>query len=325
LLGLSGEEEERISMKTYDEHPDYWAEEEFEDTVAAALIACFETKAKKNRGAPPADRMTEERLAALRAEGPYVASNSRLLEVADEGEIHGVFDIVNDRLPLKGCHAFLPRGLVADSLPNAYFCAHYVRQSKTLGHGWYKRKGGTLYEMLEMSAENDGVDGERRFFTVTKQGEVVACNRRFSDYYRGSPYGEKRNVIGHAETWLRETGIWAGIALQLLADRRHCWTITAQEKVARAHLGCMMEEVKSLLYARSLPMTATGRKRPILHLVESHKRRMRSGIDINVTAFLRGQQTVEMGGTVFKVNPPATLRPEVSKPSRERYFAAVDA
>lgn len=85
----------------------------------------------------------------------------------------------------------------------------------------------------------------------------------------------------------------------------------------------MMEEVKSLLYARSLPMTATGRKRPILHLVESHKRRMRNGIDVDVTAFLRGQQTVEIGGTVFKVNPPATLRSDVSKPSRDRYFAPV--
>lgn len=36
------------------DNDDYWAEDDFEDTVAAALIACFESKVKKNRGAAPA-------------------------------------------------------------------------------------------------------------------------------------------------------------------------------------------------------------------------------------------------------------------------------
>jgi len=110
------------------------------------------------------------------------------------------------------------------------------------------------------------------------------------------------------------------MALQALADRRFCWVITAQEDKARAYVGCTREEIKSLLYARDLPMTATGRKRPILHLVESHKRRLRAGTDIDVTAFLRGIQTVEIQGTRFTVNPPAVVRPEVSEPSQQRYF-----
>lgn len=303
---------------------DYWAKDDFEDTVAAALIACFETKVKKNRGAAPADRLTEERVAMLRAEGPYIASNSRLMEAPD-GDANWHFDLVNDSLPVKGLHAFRPSGLVAETMPNAYLCAHYIRQVPALGRYWHKRKGGTLYEMLVMDAENDGIHGERRFFTVTKQGEVVACDQQISSSRRSATYGQKVETAGHDETWTQGTSTYAAVALQLLADKRHCWTIAAQEKAARAHLGCMMEEVKSLLYARSLPMTATGRKRPILHLVESHKRRMRSGTDVDVTAFLRGQQTVEIGGTVFKVNPPAVLRPEVSNPSRERYFASVEA
>lgn len=300
---------------------DYWTEDDFEDTVAAALIACFETKPKKNRGAAPADRLTEARMAVLRAEGPYIASKSRLaLGPSDDGGWH--FDMVNDQLPLKGLHAFRPGGLVAQDNPNAYLCAHYIRQAKALGQYWHKQKNGTLYEMLTMSAENDGVHGERRFFTVTKQGEVVACTQRMADNRWGSMFGEKVGVISHDETWLRETTAWAAIALQFLADKRYCWTITAKEKAARAHLGCMSEEVKSLLYARTLPMTVTGRKRPILHLVESHKRRMRNGTDVDVSAFLRGQQKVEIGGTVFTVMPPAKLQAEVSAPSLERYFVA---
>jgi len=127
------------------------------------------------------------------------------------------------------------------------------------------------------------------------------------------------------EKLLEETGVWASVTLQMLADRRHCWTITANEQTARAHLGCMREEVKSLLYARSLPMSETGRKRPILHLVESHKRRMRNGIDVDVTAFLRGQQTVEIGGTSFSVNPPRTLQPRVSLNSQLKYYGAESA
>jgi len=302
---------------------DYWDGDDFEDTVAAALIACFETKVKKNRGAAPADRLTEERVAVLRAEGPYIASNSRLIEAsADEGNWR--FDSVNDRLPMKGLFAFVPEGKMAETNPNAYLCANYVRQVQALGRYWHKRKGGALYEMLRLAAENDGIAGERRFFTVTKQGEVVACTQKIASIRGGAVNGEKLGTIGPDEEWLQQTGAWASVTLQFLADRRHCWTITAQEKVARAHLGCMMEEVKSLLYARSLPMTATGRKRPILHLVESHRRRMRSGTDVDVAAFLRGQQTVEIGGTLFKVNPPATLRPEVSEPSRRRYFHGVE-
>lgn len=303
---------------------DYWADDDFEDTVASALIACFETKVKKNFGAAPADRLTEDRVAVLRAEGPYIASNSRLVYApGDDGNWN--FDMVNDRLPVKGLHAFRPSGLVAKTVPNSYLCAHYIRQVHALGKYWHRRSGGALYEMLTMDAESDGIHGERRFFTVTKQGEVVACTQKIASIRGGATHGEKVKTLSHDETWLRETGAWAAVALQMLADRRYCWTITAQENVARAHLGCMMEEVKSLLYARNLPMTETGRKRPILHLVESHKRRMRSGVDVEVTAFLRGQQAVEIGGTVFKVNPPSTLRAEVSKTSRDRYFAAVDA
>lgn len=298
---------------------DYWNADDFEDTVAAALIACYETKVKKNRGAAPADRLTDERVAVLRAEGPYLASPSRIVEARlDDGNWR--FDMVNDRLPRKGLYALRPVGLVAQSLPNAYLCAFYVRQVQSLGRYWHKRKGGTIYEMLNLDAENDGIHGDRRFFTVTTQGEVVACTQRIHSFRFGVPMGEKLRIVGPDEKWHRETSVWASVTLQFLADRRHCWSITAQERTARAHLGCMMEEVKSLLYARSLPMTATGRKRPILHLVESHKRRLRNGTDVDVTAFLRGQQTVEIGGTVFNVNPPATLQPDVSKRSRERYF-----
>lgn len=297
---------------------DFWAESDFEDTVAASLIACFESKVKKNRGAAPADRLTNDRVAVMRSEGPYICSNSRVVIGGDEGG-YWPFDLVNDKLPIKGLHAFRPEGKWKVQNPSAYLTAFYIKQTSALGKYWRTEKRGTLYEMLCMTAENDGIHGDRIFFTVTSNGEVVPCFQKIPNNHGYQP-GAKVTSITTPEDELKVAGIWASVTLQMLADRRHCWTITAQEKIARAHLGCMQEEIKSLLYARSLPMTSTGRKRPILHLVESHKRRMQSGTDVDVSAFLRGVQTVEIGGTLFTVSPPATLRPEISKPSRERYF-----
>lgn len=302
---------------------DFWAESDFEDTVAASLIACFESKVKKDRGAAPADRLTNDRVAVLRSEGPYISSNSRILIGGDDGG-YWPFDLVNDKLPVKGLYAFRPEGKSKAQNPAAYLIALYIKQAPALGQYWHTGKSGTLYEMLGMTAENDGIQGQRKFFTVTSKGEVVPCVQKIPNNHGYQP-GAKVTSVTTPEDEAKETGIWASVTLQMLADRRHCWTITAQEKIARAHLGCMQEEIKSLLYARSLPMTSTGRKRPILHLVESHKRRMQSGTDVDVSAFLRGVQTVEIGGTLFKVSPPATLRPEISKPSRERYFEPVAA
>jgi len=307
---------EQLIAQRQEERSDYWGEA-FEDVVAAALIAFFETKLHKNRGAPPADRMTPEQFAMLRSIGPYVVSPSRIFQAVLDPERDWLFDVDNDPLPKQGLTGHRAEGRIFETFPDAYFAAHYIRQAPALGRYWNKRRGGTLYEMLQLAATKDGVEGERRYFTVTSRGEVASCVQRVSSahYNAGHPAG----VIETDAPVLHETSVWGSMTLQALADRRFCWSITAREKGALAHVGCMREEIKSLLYARSLPMSATGRKRPILHLVAAHQRRMAAGTDVDVTAFLRGTQIVEFGGTVFTVKPPPTLRPEVSKNSG-RYF-----
>lgn len=301
---------------------DFWSEEGFEDTVAAALIACFESKPKKWRGYAPSDRMNEERLLLLRNVGPYIASNSRIVSYSEsKGCI--AYDLQNDPMPNTGMHAFRPTAgykCLSDH-PNSYMMLHYFRRASALGKYWHRRGAGRIYEVIMASAENDGVDGGRRYVTLSKAGEIVACDQEMPSIRRGNPGERTGSAGGHPEAWLQETAHWAGMAMQIAADRRFCWTISAQEQTARAHLGCMSEEIKSLLYARSLPMTSTGRKRPILHLVEAHKRRMRNGTDVDVTAFLRGQQTVEIGGTQFTVRAPASLRPQLSEASKQRFYA----
>jgi hypothetical protein len=297
-------------MKTNNTTPeDFWSADDFEDTVAAALIATFETKVKKNRGACPSDRLNDARIATIRSVGPYIGSSSRLVQTpGPDGKWS--FDVLNDPLPDVGLIATRPSGKLAESLPDAYLAMNYIRRAPALGKNWHARAAGTIYEMLTMDAGHYGIAGERRFFTVTRLGNVWACDQRVST---------SKGVNSHPPSYLSETEAWACVTMQTIADRRFCWTITAQEHMAHAHLGCMQEEVKSLLYARTLPMTSTGRKRPILHLVEAHKRRMKNGTDIDISSFLRGQQVVEIDGTRFKVNPPTVLVPNLSENSA-RFF-----
>lgn len=54
-------------------------------------------------------------------------------------------------------------------------------------------------------------------------------------------------------------------------------------------------------------MTPSGRKRPILHLVHAHRRRIASGIDIDVRDFLRGSREVVMDGIAYRVAAPQRL------------------
>ena len=44
---------------------DAWSKESFEDTVAAALITCFETRIKKTKGAGP-NTLNQERAMLIR-------------------------------------------------------------------------------------------------------------------------------------------------------------------------------------------------------------------------------------------------------------------
>lgn len=284
-----------------------WSKDEFEDYVARILIACFESKVRKNRSCDPSDRLSDERMAWVRNVGPYIPSKSRVLlaEALFQPEASG-FDTVNDALPSVGVVAWQPTAETSRKIAGAYIDMQTIRRVGQLGKNWRAKAVGTDYESFVITAGEDGVRGFRTFFTVTSSGGIHLCDDK------GAASGEWG---GRGLALTR-----SAYALNVAADEHHCWGITAHERTAKARLGCMADEVKSLLYARSLPMSETGRKRPILHLVEAHKRRIKNGIDVDVTPFLRGQQVVEFGGTTFKVTPPQALREAVSIKS-ERYYA----
>lgn len=99
------------------------------------------------------------------------------------------------------------------------------------------------------------------------------------------------------------------ITASAYADRKHLWNVAVQMPVTE-YLSCVVvfgvheDHIKSLLYARSTPITSSGRKRPIQHWVSSHDRRLEKGIDVKVKKHLRGITDFEMYGQNFKIMSP---------------------
>lgn len=123
--------------------------------------------------------------------------------------------------------------------------------------------------------------------------------------------------MGVPKTMRRHTGSDAmfcqvtAATINAWEDRRYVWLVNTDEHVigrsdrrTPLQLGVDEGHVKSLFYARSLPVTDTGRKRPILHWVRAHQRRMKAGVDIDVRKHLRGNERFEMGGFNFAITQP---------------------
>lgn len=103
--------------------------------------------------------------------------------------------------------------------------------------------------------------------------------------------------------------IQVAAALQTVSDLKTLWNVETAETVLSSvktpmKLGVDGEIVKSLFYARQAPITGMGRKRPILHWVSSHQRRIREGIDIDIREHLRGITEFEMDGFSFRITSP---------------------
>jgi hypothetical protein len=109
--------------------------------------------------------------------------------------------------------------------------------------------------------------------------------------------------------WNAVRTIWPAMVFNAWADRRFLWQVRTTDHVLDAvatplTLGVAEEHVKSLFYARDLPVTETGRKRPILHWVQAHARRIQAGIEVDVCKHLRGITEFDMDGLHFQIVSP---------------------
>lgn len=101
----------------------------------------------------------------------------------------------------------------------------------------------------------------------------------------------------------------ASLVINACADSDFLWECEIEEPILGSYptklkLGMNSEQIKSLFYARTLPVTESGRKRPIIHAVQSHKRRIKEGIDVNIKKHTRGVSLINLDGLDFKITPP---------------------
>ncbi len=273
---------------------DLWGDN-FEDIVAKALIATFETNVIELNFVKKKDRLKIEHVLSIRKKDLYIPSRDRIV-ISDSGiKTSQQFDIANDSIPENGFIAY-PTS-IENELNGYYLNMGAFKEIETLPDHWRRTSKGRLFMHWCIYVNAQGLSGNRSFYNVDEKGIIRACDMKG---YRQIPH----LISNTLKAFNGE--------LQLTADRKFCWGITANESNATATIGCSKEEIKSLLYARSLPLTATGRKRPILHLVEAHRRRLKNGIDINIDNFLKGVASVEMDGTKFTVVPPSILLKSIS-------------
>lgn len=141
----------------------------------------------------------------------------------------------------------------------------------------------------------------------------VSGNLLFDAWYYcliGDRIVPTKGIVGypHPEP-ASELAIYVAASLQTVADMKNMWVVETKEKIigemdTPLRLGVDSEIVKSLFYARSAPISESGRRRPILHWVRSHQRRLKEGIDIDVLKHLRGITDFEMDGFPFRIMNP---------------------
>lgn len=177
-----------------------------------------------------------------------------------------------------------------------------VRKARLPG-GWTSpAHDATIYKLFVMWKEPGNAEFEMRntYFCVRhSDGKVLPCLHK---------------AYGNHTVGAMSTQFWAGfvatVVLNAHDDSAHLWHVTTREAVISNNLktplilGCDPEMVKSLFYARDLPMTEEGRRRPILHWVQAHKRRVATGISVDVTRHLRGITEFDMGTFSFSITNP---------------------
>jgi len=268
---------------------DFWTDDKFEDSITRATIALYETRIEKKSRGKHWSQITEDDLIRVRRKGIFIPAPDRI------GYTHPdpLFD-----LPVSGCVA-MPYHLAGPEYIESYCQVNYFKRLDKLPGGVQRFGAGVPYCHIALMPHSDGapMTAGRIFFTVPGHLRPILAEPKF-------------NRIPIAERNRHEASM--GCLMFMTTDARNQWTITAHTAESLVSVGAYADVVKSLLYARELPVTPSGRKRPILHLVDAHKRRVKSGIEIDVRSFLRGTREIEMDGMKYTVQAPQRLIEELA-------------
>jgi hypothetical protein len=263
---------------------DFWSDESFEDAITRGFVALYETEIAKEAKGKHFSQIDNSYLERIRRSGIFIPAPDRII---DGYSIDGI-----DGIPFSGCMSFgeaKKNDQSPDDLLESYCRVNAFRKVDRFPSGVKRTCNGDGYECVSLWPQNFGPMDAVKFYCVLNNGKIHLAKKEFGSTTLEDKLKFERTLL---------------YSMQIVADSKHTWSISANDGRTKVSVGAYRECVKSLLYARQLPMTATGRKRPILHLVQAHKRRMKEGIDVDIEQFLRGVDEVVMDGTKFKVLPP---------------------
>lgn len=275
---------------------DRWQKEEFESEIADMIDTCYFRPLKRSVSTMKAraSRVTPGIMQGIQETIPHMPGKDRIVLPHTHG-----FDLENDPLPeVRTCIFSVP----APERKSPHCC--YMRRINGHISPANLRALGVEVMPIDMPQYRaTWISQDWKHPRGLLMGMTIWCwvdangKVRLAD----SP-GTDWSIPEEHEAALDMTCT----TLQAHADRRFCWEITADEGSGggKASIGCTAEEVKSLLYARELPVSATGRKRPIMHMVAAHRRRMKEGHEIDIEPFMRGVREVVMDGTKFSIRGP---------------------
>lgn len=298
-------------------YEDNWQEDEFFNIIEDVMIAQLEDiKNITFQGAKriPKTRLFDTRsgITNIKRNYVYVPNKDREVLTHESKSSSKLLLVDNETIPLIGTmYNFPQRKIVSFERQNG--------MPKLLT----KVGSGDVYDVTCLDVMDGSIDSSKGYFSISKSGVISKCNVITEMY--GGGFGNRNTVVNQndIEPDVLDSYFLTGFyGIQFYIDKAHCWTIRADESNCKVELGCNREQIKSLLYAREEPLTKTGRLSPILHLVSSHNRRIKNGIDIKSTeikSYLRGQQIIDIGGTKFTVCPPKKLGIQLTENSL-RYF-----
>jgi hypothetical protein len=114
---------------------------------------------------------------------------------------------------------------------------------------------------------------------------------------------------------MRDTFCGLNICLERWIQRniRPNFYLKARQDGAQTRLSVLDEEIQSLFYARDLNPTTTGRKKPLLHWVKAHHRRMKSGVEVDISEYLRGDTKFNLLGMDLEIISPVKSKGRTQK------------
>lgn len=285
---------------------DSWTGDLFEDAIATASIALYEsdivpaTDGTAYSGGP--QHIDTDDLRRARSIGIFIPAPDRI--VLDGSDLGANKIDPCAVIPDSGCVSLVSSGKIDVGLDEikrdafGYTQVCMFRKIQRLPGSVSPTSFGTHYEFSIIHPKKSrGIWGCKFFFTVGKNKTLSSCINRRS---------VSKKATKNISDLFVKTVHWSD-------DKRHQWCITANDDMSKVTIGAYAENVKSLLYARQLPVTASGRKRPILHIVHAHKRRMKEGIEVDIRDFLRGTREIIMNDTKYSVSAPQKFIEEYLK------------